>query len=1235
MLKRINQTLLSLFIAASLFSVPSVVRSQEAPPVAAAAATQQAEEAGEKKNSLYEQTIYVPYDKLSKVFESPSRGVFLPYDEFQKLWQAARAKNVVDNPVSIPLRSMITSISSEATVRGDVMQVSAKLSIQMLGLGWHEIPLRLADAAISEAKIGDETARIVFRSGQGYFLLMQRQESDAADVVLDLKYARTYNQSPGLNQVSFQAPQASINRWKITIADPGVKVNVQPLVAATETQDGAARDNATGDPAPPVAPATETVLIAFFGLTPQVHIDWTPRSEGAAGLQALATVQTRQSVVIGEGSQRTQAQLVYAITRSELRELKLRLPVGQKISGVFDANVRRWDVALEEGYQIITIELFEPADSTQTINIELERFDLEVGMQNESVDVTIPEIEALNVSRQQGLVMVKVEGDLRADVDTRTGLLQVDAAEVNVGQGWDFVYRYAALPYELILKIEKLQPRVTVEEYVTIQITPQLTRMSVTTLLDIQRAGLFHVDFDVPEGHRIRSVRGIAAANVTAVVVENHHALENAPGKYRVNFSRKAVGRVALQVSVEKVRTDVNLLTPTGEASQYTFSLPRIVAAGVEHVQGNVTVLAPEGLRVTPVDTAGGQSVAISEVQPSIAGLVQMSNVGSSLAVHAFRYATESFNPTFSVERRQPQIEVGQLVIADVQSGIINHSVTLAYDVRYSGVKKLRLDVPTSLIEEIRIDSKLVQESVITPRPDDLADDYTAWQLTSNRELFGNFQVELSWIESLEDLEVGSAASVSLTPLIPQEVNRSWGQIVIKKAENLDVVPAESDGVRPIDPRYDLKLGSTEMQVEGAAVAMEFHQEWSVKLDIHRYELESIELSAIELGVIDVQIAKGGKSRVHAVYRVKSAAQRIAVTFPQGSKIPNDPLSINGEAVGIEKGSTADAEDTAGNQETYLIPLNTITPGEDFVLELKYSIESDGFTVRIPEFTDLHAINQIFMAVHLPSDTVLVDYSGDWDDHLPRSFLETIQRNLLHNSETEGIVDVHSLLNNITQARVDVQLGNQFSSHDTLIFSAINPSSSPLRLSTVSLSTFHFMMFGFLVVVTLGGLWLGVRHQIITVLVLVSASLGVVLIKPIMASHMPFSGLFLGVGLMCVIWVIKDCLKPCFRICRKLFSLDTVGAADVTRDNTAEDTADTDVESTTVDDATDLEDASESPQDSETQNEEEPDADESDEELSLAEDSHAEPDESLDDPVSSDDDPVSSDDDNSNREGDQ
>ena len=92
--------------------------------------------------------------------------------------------------------------------------------------------------------------------------------------------------------------------------------------------------------------------------------------------------------MIGEGAQRTQATLTYAITRSELTELQIRIPARQKIAGVFDANVRRWDVEIQENTQVIKVELFEPATATQNISLELERFDLEVGMQNEAVEVT-------------------------------------------------------------------------------------------------------------------------------------------------------------------------------------------------------------------------------------------------------------------------------------------------------------------------------------------------------------------------------------------------------------------------------------------------------------------------------------------------------------------------------------------------------------------------------------------------------------------------------------------------------------------------------------------------------------------------------------------------------------------------------------------------------------------------------------------------------------------------------
>ncbi len=50
--------------------------------------------------SLREQDIYIPYDKLRQVFEKHGRGVFLPYEEFEELWRTAQEKNRPDREAS-------------------------------------------------------------------------------------------------------------------------------------------------------------------------------------------------------------------------------------------------------------------------------------------------------------------------------------------------------------------------------------------------------------------------------------------------------------------------------------------------------------------------------------------------------------------------------------------------------------------------------------------------------------------------------------------------------------------------------------------------------------------------------------------------------------------------------------------------------------------------------------------------------------------------------------------------------------------------------------------------------------------------------------------------------------------------------------------------------------------------------------------------------------------------------
>ena len=111
---------------------------------------------GRNEKSLREQDIYIPYDKLRQVFEKHGRGVFLPYEEFEQLWQAAQDKNRPAARPRPPVGAVITEIENEATVAKDVVRVKATVKIDLLAEGWHEIPLRLADAAITSATLGGE-----------------------------------------------------------------------------------------------------------------------------------------------------------------------------------------------------------------------------------------------------------------------------------------------------------------------------------------------------------------------------------------------------------------------------------------------------------------------------------------------------------------------------------------------------------------------------------------------------------------------------------------------------------------------------------------------------------------------------------------------------------------------------------------------------------------------------------------------------------------------------------------------------------------------------------------------------------------------------------------------------------------------------------------------------------------------------------------------------------------------
>ncbi len=936
---------------------------------------------GSSGEPLKEQTIYIPYEELRKVFEKEGRGVFLPYERFQELWRAAREATVKPPDEAPPVEALITEVLSEAEVATDVVRVTSRVHIELLTEGWHQIPLRLGDAAITSARIGDESARIIADGGRGHRLLLERKGPEPREVELTLEYAKAFAKSPGRNSVSFEAPQAPVSRWRVRIPGAGVKVDIHPLLAATEMPVGETSEELTD----------ETVVLAFVGAAPQVRIDWTPRAEGATGLNALVAVESFQRVWVREGVVRAHTSITYDISRAPVDKLVLEVPVGQKVVGVFDANIRQWSVERDGAVQRITVDLFEPARRRQNVIVELERF---VGAPESANtdEVDVPVVRAVGAGRQQGALAVAVGEGLRVEAIRRSGLMQIDPAELSrlpsTGRAtdqWALSYRYAMLPFELTLRVEKIEPQITLDALVEAVLEPEKLTLRVQAVYDIQRAGVFRLELDIPSGYTIRQGRRVTAPGVKPVKIESYHHVPGPEDRTTlfVNLREKALGRVGFAFNLHKRLDEPDLLRPTGAAAEVSVGFPRIASRDVEQASGRLVVYAPESIRLSPATTEGLRSVSFSDARKGMDSTVRHAEPstpgGRTLSsVLSYAFGDEPFRLTLKVERRKPHVTARQLFVARVEAGVVRYTATFFYDILYSEVETLRIDVPASLSAVVQNRTSGVSEAAIDPPPEDLSDGYVALSLRGDKAFRGKVAITLAWEMEIDSLDVGKSVSISVPRLVAKGVDRAWGQIVLTKAETIDIRAAGGDGtefpagLRPIDPRHDLMEGADSMVAQGAARAFEFHDDWALTLTATRFQLEEIKRTSIERAYIRTVATRSDDLSVQALYRMRSARQRLTVRLPAGVEFDSDPVRINSRPVPLER----------GQKDKFFVPLVGQTPDTPFLLEIRYTVPSGGLRLASPEFPSEPAVQKAYLGVYLPPEWAFLGSIGPWTDEL-------------------------------------------------------------------------------------------------------------------------------------------------------------------------------------------------------------------------------------------------------------
>ncbi len=916
---------------------------------------------GAPPEALAEQSIYIPYKKLREVFEREGRGVFIPYEQFRTLWEAARRATPDPQNDATPADALILTTQNEAEVVGDAVRVSSMIHIEVFKKGWVRVPLRLRDAAIIRATIADQPARVVFDPAHGHELIYQHQEDGPADIQLRLEYAKAVNKSPGRHGVAFGPPQAPVSRWRITVPEPDAKVELEPMIATTQT----ASDKHTIKPAGTGDDGRTTVL-AFVGAAPLVRIHWTPKSEGAVGMAALAELRLRQRVWVEEGVARVRADLHYQISRAELTSLTLDLPSDYKITDVIDANARRWSVETNGDGQRLTVDLFEPADESQALTILLERL---IG-DSPRQELVTPVIKAHGVARQRGVIAVHSGAGLVCEVASSRGVLQVGVDELTAdwrAGGWDFAYRYAALPYSLVVSVEKIEPVVRARVLSEAHIQPRSLRLVSNVVFDVQRTGVFQFELVVPSGFDVESVRGVALAGSAAATVETHH-LDEASRRLTVNLSRRAMGETGLVVDLSRPLDEPNLLAPTGESAQISLPAARAPASFVESQTGRVVIRVPESLRVMPQDASGYRAVPVREALEHL--MPQQAGIVTGDPVLAFAYEPTAGALPLRVDRRQPHAVVRQLLVAGIKPGAVEYRARFSYDIRYSPLETLRIDVPAEVAPRIRNLSTEIRVQPLDPQPEDLAADTVAWGFVGRDQFLGNVVIQLAWEDRLDDTETGKPVLVRVPKLSPSGTQRAWGQVVLTRAEGIDVQPTE--GVLklwPIDPRHDLM---PDAGVSDAARAFEFHDAgWSLELAATHYELERIKRTSIERAVVRMVLTRSDQIAVQALYRMRSARQRLRLRLPDEARFDTHPLRINGATTPLER----------GDQNEFMVPLVGRSAETPFILEVRYTVPDATSLLDLPQFVDDPAAQNVYLSVYLPRKRALIGTAGPWTGH--------------------------------------------------------------------------------------------------------------------------------------------------------------------------------------------------------------------------------------------------------------
>jgi len=912
--------------------------------------------------------IYVPYKELKGVFEKEAQGVFLPYKDFQKLWRAAQGKPA--DVSEAPFQYLISTARFQGKVKQELATFNLELTIDILADGWIEVPISLGEVAVSAATLtaspaGKSVPLLRVVNGQYVFVTKGKGR-----YVLAVDFVRQLETQPGLAVLKYRIPSAAITTLELLIPEENLKVDVQPMLAATTSQVE-------------IEATKSTRLQAFLGSATEVTLSWKPKTEAAAELETVVISDQFQHIHIAEALISQEVSLNYSIHRGGIDSFKIRLPGQFRLTDVTGANIAKWDVNSpapaaadssrrrpepeRDAWQELQVKLFSPAKDKYALTVKMEHF-----LQDSDVKIPLTPIVTEQALRQTGLIAITYSPRRVVSLEDIANLARVDTGQLpeHLRQG-QFVggvtaYRFINSDYSGKIVIKTASPRIVVDQQWMLGVDKDRLQLHGRLRYNVGRTGVFEVNMTLPEQWAVESLGPDSLVDGYDLKGQGDKRV------LHVLLKGEKVGQFDLMLVAGSSR-----MQPEGSVD---FTLPLADANNLQLYHGQLILLLADQLQAEVAEIQQLQTISLQQAQSS-------TTVPGTSPVMAFEFRAvdrEKWAGTrFKISVKPVQISATVHRLVNIQPGSVEQEAIIQYRIRYAPVDTLYVKMPAALADAgVQISGPNVKEKPrIDELPADQRDDtneppagsirWAYYKVALQSKVSDSYELRVQARRSFRAGQVGQATTVEVEPILAAgKLSDQSGHIAIAKADTLAIGEPVAENLTPADASSSADL-PYEPHRRAASLAFKYNAPPFVLTLPVVVQKEAAVFTTIVRGVIVEQIlARDGMLNTHVTYLlVTSFGDRLPLTLPEGAELT--AVLLNGNETPLEMG-------TSPEQRILRLPPSAgqVSP---FVVEISYGIRrASASSLTVPALPKEIPVQQTLWRLWIPQDCFLLGHDRNF-----------------------------------------------------------------------------------------------------------------------------------------------------------------------------------------------------------------------------------------------------------------